>query len=504
MEETSLQQGQAEVIVGTTAEAGQTTKNLADIFEKMEQGVASGKTAEQVIADQPKSDQKAQEPKKEEVKKEEPKPEPEKEDTKEASGNNDDPREVLKRAMQERAAKRQQTEKVEDKKEEKKPEKAEATEKQDESVEDDELQVLPHDKPRTAKRIQALLKKIEEERAEIANTKKERDDKAAKLSELEKKLADVKTVNPETDEKIKAQLNELSMFRRRYQLESDPEVKSKFDSRVESAEQSILDVLKKHNAGQEFLNLVKNEGGWSGFSGSGRSVTINDGNGGTKTVTYAELADSVMQNLPLTDRKSVEAAMIEQLSTKRERDRFFKEEQEKADKFFKEREETAKKQFEEQQKRGQEAMKTIEDWKAKQLESPMFKEKEVPENATAEQKAEIAEHNNYVKQLKSLFNKNMGVNTLEGIFDIQLDAIKYYDERRTSNALREEVEHLRAELEAKQKEINNFRSASRSVVKGGSIATAPTKTTTQEKKPRGLEAAFDMLERGEDPNASEE
>ena len=72
---------------------------------------------------------------------------------------------------------------------------------------DDELQVLPHDKPKTAKRIQALLKKVDALNSTFTETKRGAEEKAKRLAELEEQLKGVSTVDPATNEAIKAQLD---------------------------------------------------------------------------------------------------------------------------------------------------------------------------------------------------------------------------------------------------------------------------------------------------------
>ncbi len=95
----------------------------------------------------------------------------------------------------------------------------------DEPVADDQLQVLQTDKPKTAKRISALLKKVTEVTEREANTVKEKLAKDEEIKTLKDQLANVKTVDPKTEEEIVNARKELAMFRRRYDLDRDPEIK---------------------------------------------------------------------------------------------------------------------------------------------------------------------------------------------------------------------------------------------------------------------------------------
>lgn len=500
MDESTIvtKQEQTEV-VNLTPNSGDTTSSLSSLFDNMQKAKDDGRPVADAIKEQKeqKTEEKKVEPKaeekKEEAKKEEPNNKAEK--TEEKKDDHDDPREVLRKAMEERAEKkREEQEKKAEVKEEKK----------EDDVPEEELQVLPHDKPKTAKRIQALLKKIDSINSEVTKTKQEAQEKATKLADLEKKLSEVKTVNPETDEKIKQQLDELAMLRRRYELDNDPDVKSKFDSRVSSAEESIVSILKKRGATDALLNIIKEEGGWEGFSASNRSLKIPDKNtpGEMTTVTAAELADMVLEELPLPQRKAVEAAMLEQIQTRRDRERFFKEEQQKANEFFKKREEESAKSVKAQQEAMEAAKKTIDKWKEGVFSSDFIKDKEIPANAPADVAADVKAHNEYNNQLRALVNKNINVNSLDGILDVALDAVRYYDERRTTNSLRKEVEKLKAAILEKDNIIAKFKTGAKSTPKSGSIAASPASKETP-KAARSLEEAFDMIAQGRKPDGSD-
>ncbi len=462
---------------------------LAGMFDKIESAKSEGRTAEEAVKEAEPTKKEEQQQAKEDKPLQEKKVEKtdldkKLDDTQAKKDDEDDPRAAMKRATEE---KKKEEKKAEEKKEE----------KTEETVPDEELAVLPHDKPKTAKRIQALLNKVKEWESTATTTKKEAEERATKLAELEKKLSEQKTVDPTTDEKVKKQLDELAMFRRRYELDQDPEIKTRYDARVEAAETSIMASLKKRGAGEALLNLIKEEGGWRAFSDSSRTLTLPDGEGGTKQTTAADLADAVLKQLPLGERKEVEAAMMEQVQTKRDRERFFKEEQAKANDFFKKRDEDSQRQTAEQAKQFDEAKKTIETWQKGVETSDWLKDRELPANATAEVKAEVEDWNKQNKQLKAILNKNLSANKLDELLPIIQESVLYYNERRTASALRKENERLKAEVAAKDEAMTKFKTAGRSTQKSGSISIASTPQTSAEKKPKTLEESFAALERGE-------
>jgi len=463
---------------------------LASIFDKIEAGKEEGISAKDAIKDEGKAAEKPA-PTKEE-KQEAPKEEVKSDLDKKLEEKQDEKNE------EEEVTREKLLKSTEEKKAEKKAEKpAEKQEKSEDDVAEEELQVLPHDKPKTAKRIQALLKKIDAINTDVVKTKSEAQEKATKLAELEKKLSEVKTVDPRTDEEVKKQLDELAMYRRRYELDKDPEVKTKFDSRVESAETAITATLVKRNAGKGLLDLIKEEGGWSKFSESNRIVTIPDGDGGTKQVTAAEMSEAVLQALPLGDRKAIEAAMVEQINTRRDKDRYLKEQQDQAVEYFKKKDEEASKGSAEYQRQVEESKKVIDEYKKKTLESDWIKDKDVPPTATPAEKAAIQEHNKYNSQLRAVFNKAISSKSLPDLLEVVTDSVRFYDERRTSASLRKENENLKAQLEQKQKEFDKFRGAGRSVPRSGSIATPAAPDSSANDKPKSLEEVFERMEKGE-------
>jgi hypothetical protein len=474
---------------------GSTSGSLSSLFDKIVEGKNDGKSAAEVIAEQPKKEPEEKKEVKTEVKPEvktEVKPEEKSPEVEDLNKKLDDAQTKKDEGEVDRNKLREATEVKEEKPEVK------TEEKKEDEVPEAEMKVLPSDKPKTAKRIQALLRKVDEVTERETSTKKERDAQAAELADLRKKLTEVKTVDPTTDAKVKEQLDELAMYRRRYELDKDPEVKSKYDSRVESAEKAIHETLKRRNAGEPLLKLIEEEGGWAKFSESTRLVSVSDGEGGTKQITTAELADNILQALPLGERKSVEAAMMEQVQTKRDKDRYIKEQQEQAVQFFKKREEEATKGQEEYQRQLDGVKKTIDEFEKKTLESDWLKDKTPPANATAAEKAAVEEHNKYNAQLRAVFKKSLGTKDINELLTIVGDSVKYYDERRNTSQLKRENDRLRADLAAKQAELDKFKGAGRSVPKAGSIATNPTSDNdSKDETPRSITEAFDRIQRGE-------
>lgn len=368
---------------------------------------------------------------------------------------------------------------------------AEAT--KDDEVPEAELAVLTSDKPKTAKRIQALLKKVDSITSEATKTKKERDDQATKLKELEEKLANVKTFDPKTDEAVKQQLDELAMHRRRYELEKDPEVKTKFDDRIVEAEKPIAEILQRNGAGEALIKLIDQEGGWLKFSQSNRPIGLKEG-----THAAAEVAEMIIQNLPAYERRALEVLATEQIATKREKERFFKEEQAKAVDYFKKVEEERNRGTVEYQKQVAEAKKIIEDFQKEAREkNEWLKEKEVPATATAEQKASLEDDNKHTKQLNEVLVKAINTKDVKGMLDVVMDSVNFYQERRVHAKTQAELKAAKDAVAKLQAELDKFKNAARSTPRGGSISSAPSSAAdTAKKKPQSLEEALDAIASG--------
>lgn len=383
-------------------------------------------------------------------------------------------------------------EKREDKKEEKVDDK---TQKTEDEVPEEELQVLPHDKPKTAKRIAAILAKASKASEEVALTKKEIAARDEKLKTLEEQLSKVKTVDPKTEEAVQKQLEELTMFRRRYDLEKDPSVKSKYDDRITANETQIEalvpSVLKKHGAGEGLINLIKEEGGWNKFSQSTRKITLAGG----EIVSAAELADQIISQIPFSDRKMIDAISMEQVQLKREKDRFIEEETKVANEFFKKKDEETAKNREASQQQIKTAQEFITKWHADVIDkNEFFKEKPVPANATADQKKAIEEDNAASRQLNEVLKKNLGVKDIESMVGIVLDSVKYHAEHREVTRLQARLQKAEADIKAKQDELDRFKNSGRTTTKAGSLVGGGSGNSTApvEKKPKSLEEALDM------------
>lgn len=468
---TQVEKKETVEVLGLDGKNQQQASPLAGIFDAMVKGKEEGKDAKAVIKEQtqqakPAKQEKAEEPAKEVA-------------AKEANHEAEKAPEKQKTDLGEALTKGQ----------EKKSSEAAAGDE----ISEEDLKVLPTDKPKTAKRIHTLLKKIDAVTSEVTKTKQEAQEKATKLAELEKKLSETKTVDPKVEEERQKQLDELAMYRRRYELDRDPELKSKFDSRITQAEESIMTTLKGNRAPEWLTKAIETAGGWNSFAASSKTFSLQ-GEDGVESVSAAELADRVLKALPVTERNLVQAAMMDQVQTSREKDRFLKEEQAKAKEYFAKREESEKQSRLQSEKQVEEAKKVLSEWRSKVDAEEWLKDKQVAANASDQEKEQAKEWNEYNKQIKKEVDKALAASDINSLLEVVHNSARYHAERRNVGVLQKENEKLKAALAEKDKEITKIKSAGKTIPKSGSIAM-PSSTTQKETKPVSLEDSFNAIAR---------
>ena len=486
-----------EVLSNGNPVESQSGKNLADIFLKVDAGYSVADAIEQQgNAPEPDKEQSSNddklEAKQSDSKLDAKLAESEGKQPKPQVNDEDVSREKLLEAT---SPKKEETNSATDKASEVKPEPVDP-----EAPSDDDLKVLPHDKPKTAKRIQALLKKVEGLNMTFTETKRLSDEKVKRVTELEEQLKNVQSADPATSEAVKTQLDELRMFKRKYELDSDPELKTRFDSRVEYAEKGITEILAARQASPALLKLISNEGGWTKFSSSTSPVSVRGADGNSTTITATEAAENILSALPMVDRKRLESAMMEQIQIERDKKRFIEDETKRANEFFSEREEQSKKQTEVQKKSIEDAGRLIEEFKTTAIaQRDWLKQEDIPASATQDQKSEIEDSNAYKKQLAALLKKNLEVRDVPSMLGVVEDSVAYYAERRKTARLTDEVSRLKNEVESSRKALDKFKSASKTTVRSGSISggSSSSSVPNRSKIPASLTEAFDAIEAGE-------
>ncbi len=339
--------------------------------------------------------------------------------------------------------------------------------KTDEEVPSEMMKVLPNDKPMTARRIQQFLKTIEFKDKTVA-------EKDAIIKQLQEKTSTAG--GDEELAKIKADLDakssELLKYRRRYELDTDPEIKSKFDEPVTQAEGSIKETLAKHGLGDSTWKEIEKHGGFAAFSRSSVTYPVKEYNADGQEVivhkTAAQLAKSWLEAMPVGDTEEVRAALGRQSMTKAEKKRFVEKETAEADKYFKSQEEQRSRSQQEQAASHEKLMKEFGEWTDNEIKTKdWLKNKDIPPGATSDQKKQVEEENAFRAQLRTML-KNPPTNSPEKVREVLLGGVE-------AHYLRKENGNLASRVKALEAELSKIKGGTRTTPKEGSLLSSARK-----------------------------
>jgi len=349
---------------------------------------------------------------------------------------------------------------------------------------DEDLTPSPLDKPKTARRINALLNRVKETANIVATTKAELAEKATKLADLERKLSESGSSSPE----VQKQVDELSMFRRRYQLETDPEVKSKFDDVIASREADIVNLLKENSAGEGLINLITSEGGLVKFARLNKSYKLTDGSSVSAKALFNRIRDSLTESNP-ADALALDAAIQEQSRLSADKNRYIESEKARSKEYFSSQEKA-------QQERSATIKTKIDTFLSKlATEDNDFKELAVPADATPAKIAELKEENVYRKQLRDIAKSSIGI-TDEEYLNMVRDSTLLYPVKRSLARSEERIKAQDAEIARLKEDLDKVRGASSTVPKRGVISTSKA-DAPKATKAKTLEEEFDAIGGGE-------
>jgi hypothetical protein len=380
--------------------------------------------------------------------------------------------------------------KKEEKKEQAKKDEAKAgAEKKDEEdysdLKDEDLAPSPLDKPKTARRIKALLHKVEETNKIVATTKAELTEKASKLADLEKKLSESGSSNPD----VQKQIDELAMYRRRYQLESDPEVKAKFDDAIVAMNADIAEILKANSAGEGLINLINDEGGLANLARLNKSYKLADGKSVTAKDLFNRIRDTLTENNP-ADALALDSAIQEQARLASEKVRYIEAEKGKAKEYF-----TAQEKAQQERSTGLKAK--VEAFVTKLTnEDESFKDLAAPADASPEKAKEIKEENIYRKQLRDVLKASIGTTDPDEYLAMVKDATLLYPVKRSLAKSEALIKEKDAEILKLKGELDKVRGASSTTPKKSSISGGKQEEK-KAAKPRTLEEEFERIGGGE-------
>ncbi len=305
---------------------------------------------------------------------------------------------------------------------------------------------------------------------------------ATRAKELEQKLkeAEAKPQSAANDAKIKeleekqaAADKELVQYRRRYSLESEPELK-KFDDVVKTADEAILKKLGDVGLSEKTIELIKGMGGFEGFSRSNQTFTINvkdvdTGEMRPTVVTGAQLARSWLNDMNVADSEYIKAKMSERFQAIDGKKRRSDELTAGAETWFKEQQQNYEKAVKEQENRVSTYRADYDKKISTFLESlDGLKDKPVPSTASAEEKKEIEDYNRYNAGVRALAKAAVHPASLD-------DHVAVVQEAANSLIASRENRQLKKENAALKEQLQKVQKGSSTTGKGGgnSILTTP-------------------------------
>ncbi len=154
--------------------------------------------------------------------------------------------------------------------------------------------------------------------------------------------------------------------------------------------------------------------------------------------------------------------MLEGVQLQREKDAYIKSEEAKASEYFKNQEAEEKKKSEASQTQVKEITSKIENWHKDLIKAnDWLQQKEIPANATADERAQIEDSNKFSKQVNALLLKSLNVRTVEEGLEVAFDSVRYYQSRREAARLADENAKLKSQLKERDDQIVKIRTSSR-------------------------------------------
>lgn len=353
-------------------------------------------------------------------------------------------------------------------------------------VPEDQRRVLPHDKPDTAKRIKAILAERDAARSEATAAKTEYE-AAKKAGASSEELTKLRT-------EYETAQNEVLRYRRLHEIEKDPEFASKYREPVKQIEKTIEDTFKKYNLGEETLKSIRDAGGLAAWSESGKVYAVAEADpenpAQNKTVhrTAAQLLHGWLNSGAISpvDAEGIKAALGRQQLLKSEEKAAITKAQEDARGYFESQGKAQREAAEKAQQTNATLAKEYEDFAKKtETETEWLQDRPIPDDASAETRKEIEDHNTFQKQLRDGLKKHPTTAAEYG--QLKLEAAESHHLRREKGKLEARVTELEGELK-------KSRASTRTTSKAGSLMTggkAPDAPASDKLPPTDWKARMD-------------
>jgi hypothetical protein len=260
---------------------------------------------------------------------------------------------------------------------------------------------------------------------------------------------------------------ELKRFKQIFDLKNDPEFHSKFEQPIKSATESIYSILKKNGASDETIASIQKVGG-------------------PEKVSETWWKQNVLDKLPLTDAERLKRNLVDVVDLNEKREQEIQHTAQYAEQILEERKNEKVKWFE------QENQTVYQEVDQLTKDTPWARYREIPQNASADELAEIQRHNASVQDLHNKFNTALWPRTASERTRVAAAAVlshKLVEQLKIEQVARNEMTARLQQLEA---ENSKLKMAGRAPKASANVTASNKFTNTTDRWKMNAGDAIDM------------
>lgn len=326
-----------------------------------------------------------------------------------------------------------------------------------------------------------MRKRVNKLKGETAKERTAREAAEKKAQELEARLAEINAKPKLTEAQQKeqeAKEEELLRLRRRFSLETDPEVK-KFDTRIEATRKVITDAVANSNLPEWVKDEAKKLGGIEMLARSEKTYRLKGAEDGKdETITGAELYRRALGAMNPADADSIRVSVAEQRRIQAEKSTFIEEESKKAKDYFAEQAKQVEEQGKQQQSVQAQTQAMFGAIGERITKEKWMLDEEVPVTGDEQDIKAVKVRNALRGKLRNLVNETINFKPTstdpetarkeisDYYFGVIRDSAKLYYAENELRLANDRVKKLEGELDA-------IKGASRTTPKNGNGAAAP-------------------------------
>lgn len=342
----------------------------------------------------------------------------------------------------------------------------------------DGMQLRKGASPKSEEALKALKEKAKAQHLRAVGLEQAKAELEARAKELEGKA-----FTPEREKEY----NELRTFRQAFDLENDPEFNEKHTTAIKNEETATMELLKSWGLPDTAQDYVAKNGGPFEFQVSEKLMPIAFKNEDGSRMTHSQWwSANIEAHLVPAQKRSLDFHIMKIQEKQAERDGAVKDARANREKLIKERAENQSKQSKEW---GDRVMAHIPKVLAEIGEDTKLKD--VPANATPEEKAAIDKHNDLFTRSQTVAKKYLSEINPENLTEAAAWAA--YGQV----VAKAEVETLRAEGTAKDAKIVELEGKLEKIKNAGKTKTKDSAPTVTTKTPQFLggssESAMERL-----------